>query len=175
MDDQNGNVRVTLGALEAQVKGLDRDYQEITRAVSSLNAKLDSAIEKLTTGLDSAVRSLHDKLDAKSSTNWPTIWTGLGVGVAILIGIGGALYNPIQRDTTRLDAAVSTILEHGIFEKQYRIDQARLTAVLDRLDARVADNRSAIAAHEQALRNESERLDAISARLADFIRDISRH
>lgn len=194
----DGVSRITLATLDAKVGSLDRDYDELKRAVTNLDAKIDSSIAGLANRFEAAITGLHGKLDARSTTPWATIWSGLGVGFTVIIAIGTALYLPIQRDTSRLDATMAAVLDRGVYQREYTADQTRLTAllnslradlnitiqqqrynadqeklnkVLDEARSRATESYGQIAKLEDDNVNTTKRVDAISARLAQFIRE----
>ncbi len=200
---------VTLASLGAQVTSLDRDYQEVKRALIGLDAKLDSSLASFSTKMDASLASLSSKFEQRSITHWPTIFAGLGVTLTILASLGTAIYLPIQRDTSRLDVAVSAILDRGVFQRQYdadqvrnsqdrnqirdmygqtilarryETDQARLTAALDQVEktmellrVRSFDAHGKVTGLDARVNEMTNRIDAISRRLAEFIRDMGKH
>lgn len=204
-DDINGPSRVTLATLGAQVASLDRDYNDVKRTLVALDNRIDSSISSLGTKFESALSSLANKVDAKSTTQWPLIFSGLGVLVTIVVVIGGMAYMPIQRDAARLDSSVAAILDRGVFQREYtsdqsrvadglrglradvnvniqqqryNVDQERLTKMLDEIRSsieairmRTYDAHGRAATVEQFQKDLDRRLDAISARLAQHIRD----
>ncbi len=200
---------VTLASLGAQVTSLDRDYQEVKRALIGLDAKLDSSLASFSTKMDASLASLSSKFEQRSITHWPTIFAGLGVTLTILASLGTAIYLPIQRDTSRLDVAVSAIIDRGVFQRQYdadqarnaqdrnqirdmygqtilarryETDQARLTAALDQVEktmellrVRSFDSHGKVTGLDARVNEMTNRIDAISRRLAEFIRDMGKH
>lgn len=206
-DDTNGSSRVTLATLGAQVASLDRDYNDIKRMVVALDTRVDSALSNLGTKTEVAIAALATKFEARSTTQWPTIFSTFGVGFTLLSALGWMAYTPIQRDTSRLDSAVSAILDRGVFQREYTADQGRMAetarglrvdlnatvqqqrynADQERLTKTLDDIRSSVEAlrlrtyetHgrsstvEQFQRDLDRRLDAISARLAQHVRDQS--
>ncbi len=200
---------VTLASLGAQVTSLDRDYQEVKRALIGLDAKLDSSLASFSTKMDASLASLSSKFEQRSITHWPTIFAGLGVTLTILASLGTAIYLPIQRDTSRLDVAVSAIIDRGVFQRQYdadqarnaqdrnqirdmygqtilarryETDQARLVASLSEIEktmetlrVRTFDFHGKAAGLDARVNEMTNRIDAISRRLAEFIRDMGKH
>lgn len=126
MPIDDGNGRATLASLGAQVAAIDRDYQQLQRAVVGLDTKLETSVTSLSSKLDAGLNALHNKLDAKTETSWGSIWSAAAVGVLIILGVGGGFYSLVRSDNTRLDTAVSAILDRGVFSKQYDADQSRL-------------------------------------------------
>lgn len=208
MAGENGDARVTLATLDAQVKAIDRDYQDLRRAVIALDTKIDTSTTALSNRFEAAVTSLVNKIDQRSTTPWQAIFGGMGVFATIIIAIGTALYLPIQRDTLRLDTAVAAVTDRAVFQRQYDADQTRLsdsikqlrgdyngniqqqrynadqeklthtlediTRKIELLRVRSYDNFGQLKAVENRAVNLDARLDAISRRLAEFIRDMGK-
>lgn len=198
--DDNG--RATLASLAAQVRAIDRDYQQLQRAVVGLDAKLDTSLNSLSSKFEAAIAGLSTKIDARATTPWQTIWTGVGVGVAILTALVTALYIPIRADTTRLDNAVSTIIDRGVYQRQYDADQSRLareiaglhdayngtilarrydadqtrlTQLLDEIRRQTMSEHGRLSKLESHSDDTDKRLDAITRQIAEFIRDMGKH
>lgn len=232
----DGASRVTLGTLDTQVRSLDRDYQDFKRQIANLDNKVDASIAFLGNKIDASISALGNKFEQRQTPLVAIIGTAIAGFIAtstLLGGIGALVYGPIQRDTSRLDSAVSAILERGIFQRaydadqsrnadtlrvlradvngniqqqRYNADQERLTHTLDELRARFASKTemeatfrerqqqiSANSTYIENLRNRSydhlgrltkaetsvtdleRRFDAVSRRLAEFIRDSGKH
>jgi hypothetical protein len=119
--------------LGVQVSGLEKDYQELRRAVLGLDTKIESTVSALSSRFDAAIAGINSKLDARSQTPWLAIWAGLGVFITITVAVGGAMYAPLSSNQGRLDVAVSSLVNNGVFQRQYDADQARLVSNLSDL------------------------------------------
>ncbi len=128
MADPNAasTARATMATLDARVQGLDRDYQDLKRTLLDLDSKIDQSIASIGNRFENSLSVLTNKIEAKSTTQWPVIFGGMSVLLTIITVIGTMAYLPIQRDTGRLDAAVSAILDRGVFQREYGADQVRL-------------------------------------------------
>lgn len=125
MAEENGIARVTLATLGAQVTALDRDYGDLKKTLVALDTRLDTSISSLGNKFESSISALSNKIEARSTTQWPVLFSGLGVVLTILTVVGTMAYLPIQRDTTRLDNAVAAILDRGVFQREYISDEVR--------------------------------------------------
>jgi hypothetical protein len=123
--DENGISRVTVATLGAQVTSLERDYADQKRAIVALDNRIDTSISALGNKFESAISVLSNKIDARSTTQWPVLFSGLGVVLTILTILGTMAYLPISRDTGRLDTAVAAILDRGVFQREYMADELR--------------------------------------------------
>lgn len=185
-DAQDLTQRVTLGALDAQIKATERDLtefrQDVRRAISSLDSKLDTSSAAMSSRLDTGLAALAAKIDQRSATPWQSIFAGLAVVTTMLIAIGGMAYLPIQRDTNRIETAIAALVDRNVSVRAYESDQKHTNERLDRdyeqLEAirfRSYDVHGRISSLETASKDQSVRIDAISRRLAEFIRDSGKH
>lgn len=223
----------TIATLETKVSALELSQARIERTILDLDSSFNSSIASLQSDFRSQLTGLSNKIDAKATTQWPTIFAGFGVLLTVLTVVGAMAYMPIQRDTARLDTAVAAILDRGVFQREYAADelrtkedlrslrtdlstritlprynsdQERLNHALDELRNRAAskaemeavfrerqkqvdgdsvnienirlrtyDHIMRIAKAEQSVTDIDRRVDAISRRLAEFIRDSTKH
>ena len=218
----------TIAKLETQVYGLEVGQGDIKRTVLDLDSKIDQSIAALANRFESSINTLANKIEARNTTNWPVLISGLGAVITIVSLIGAMAFLPIQRDTARLDAAVSAVLERGVFQREYGADQTRAkeemrdlravittritttryaadlertnhalerlmskaeaeatfrerqkqieanSANIDNLRIRTYDHFGRINKTEQAIADLERRFDAVSRRLAEYIRDNGR-
>lgn len=106
---------ITMNGYEAQVT-------ELRTRVSAVEGSLQR--------VEGLVVAIGTKLDAKSQTPWAVIWSAAGVIVAILLGVGTALYAPVARDIERLSVRIDK-QDDG---KAGRSDFERLAGVVVKLD-----------------------------------------
>ncbi|ACI55676.1 hypothetical protein Rleg2_2402 [Rhizobium leguminosarum bv. trifolii WSM2304] len=62
-------------------------------------------------GVNSNLAALSNELRSSGKTQWPVIWSAIGVGVVILSGLGFMALQPIKDNTGRLEEAVIRISE----------------------------------------------------------------
>lgn len=197
----NGAHGATIATLETKVAALELGQADLKRTLLDLDSKVDQSIAGLATRVESSLSSLANKLEAKNTTNWPVLISGLGAVITIVTLLGTMAFLPIQRDTSRLDTAVAAILDRGVFQREYaadelrtkedlrtlradlstritlpryNADQERTTHALDESRVRTYDHFGRIAKTEQAVTDLERRFDAISRRLAEYIRDNGR-
>jgi len=115
----------TIATLETKVAALELGQADLKRTLLDLDSKVDQSIAGLATRVESSLSSLASKIEARNTTQWPVLFSGLGVVLTILSLLGAMAYLPIQRDTSRLDTAVNAILERGVFQREYAADELR--------------------------------------------------
>lgn len=57
-------------------------------------------------GVNTNIASLSNELRSSGKTQWPVIWSAIGVGIVILSGLGFMALQPIKDNTARLEEAV---------------------------------------------------------------------
>lgn len=109
-------------------------------------------------------------------------WQALGVMLTAVVVVGGLAWWPIRETTQDTRAAVQVIAERAVTQRQHDADMARITGAmsdtrtaLELLRTRSYEHHGAIAALQTSQKNVDGRLDAISRRLAEFIRDMGKH
>jgi hypothetical protein len=62
-------------------------------------------------GVNTNIASLSNELRSSGKTQWPVIWSAIGVGIVILSGLGFMALQPIKDNNSRLDAAIVRLAE----------------------------------------------------------------
>lgn len=63
-------------------------------------------------GVNANLAALSNELRNSGKTQWPVIWSAIGVGVVILSGLGFMALQPIKDNTGRLEEAVIRVSEN---------------------------------------------------------------
>ncbi|TLX12165.1 hypothetical protein [Rhizobium sp. MHM7A] len=63
-------------------------------------------------GVNANLAALSNELRSSGKTQWPVIWSAIGVGVVILSGLGFMALQPIKDNTARLEEAVIRVSEN---------------------------------------------------------------
>lgn len=90
-------------------------------AVAALYVKI-GAVESDISEIKDAIKVLS----TARNTSWPTIFGGLTVAVSILVAFGSVILGPMQRDTSRLEATVVSLIDKGVFQREYTQDINRI-------------------------------------------------
>lgn len=89
-----------------------------------------SGLEKGVGDIVSSINTLSRKLDEKSQTQWPVIWSAAGVCISILIGIGSLAYWPVVNRMDKIEEAIVPRREH---ERQWAQTDKYLERLADRV------------------------------------------
>ncbi|WP_168286457.1 hypothetical protein [Rhizobium laguerreae] len=65
-------------------------------------------------GVNANLHALSNELRSSGKTQWPVIWSAIGVGVVILSGLGFMALQPIKDNTARLEEAVIRVSENTL-------------------------------------------------------------
>ena len=118
-------------ALESSVDSIAEDMTEVRASLTNVVTKDEMA------GLRQDVRGLTMQLQTQTKTQWPVIWSGLGVLLAVLVALGTLAYMPIQQGQTANQSAIAALRAEqvGLSEYDARREQVdrRLDVVEDRL------------------------------------------
>ena len=152
--------------------------------------RLHTELRDLASALSTQIRGLEHKHDTAQRRNWQ-MW---GVAVSALVALGTLAYWPILRSVDKNEIAIAKLLEFvtsdavvhknsfetsraaittTFAERERRIEQNR--AGVERLEATIFTLHGQITAQEARTQDQSARLDAVSRRLAEFIRDQGKH
>lgn len=144
-------------ALATEVRGLDSDYKELKGIVVGLDRKIEAnalalsnkmelMVNALGAKVEASITGVQSKLDERSRIPWQA-WS---VMATVIIAIGALVYWPIRESTARLSDDMGFIAR------------------------RLQDTRELVARHDEVNKYNDARLNAISGRLAEHIRDVTR-
>ena len=211
----------------ADVASLRVEVDNLSDAVRSIRTDMHGLREAMSTrqdmeSLSAQIQSIAQKQDTLGQPRYSLLISVVSVGIAILGMLGALAYWPIRQETGDLKAALITLSEKALPQRQYEsdlartanalaelrhdsmtkvqqqrynTDQERLTSILDdfrnrfapkievsknaedinQLRTRSYDQNGRTSKLEADTTNLNARLDAISRRLAEFIRDMGKH
>jgi len=113
--------------------------------------------------VNAAIGTLSNELRSNSRTQWPVIWSAIGVGVVMLSGLGFMALQPIKDNTARLEEAVIRVSENAqaslksindsmVTQKEMEQRTARGVEDRARTDVAVKDLRDAQVPREELVR-----------------------
>lgn len=89
----NPAVGRSLQSIDAHVAELDAGFRGFKDEMRVTVARIETSISSLTQAVSAGQRS-----------NWPVIWSGVGVAVSILTAIGTLAYLPVTQSIQRIEA-----------------------------------------------------------------------
>lgn len=92
--------------------------------------------------VQAALTSLTNELRGSTKTQWPVIWSAVGVCFTVIAAIGGLAYLPITTSMTRLDQTLSTLSEKMVTRQELDWRAARGTEDRDRTEGAISEIRS---------------------------------
>jgi hypothetical protein len=104
-------------------------------------------------GVNANLNALSNELRSNSRTQWPVIWSAIGVGVVMLSGLGFMALQPIKDNNGRLEAAMVRLAESTVSQKEMEWRTARGAEDRQRTDLAISSIRES-----QVPRQEMERV-----------------
>ncbi|WP_275790584.1 hypothetical protein [Pararhizobium gei] len=77
-------------------------------------SNLETVVSRGFAEVGSQIRGLSDEFRGGQKTQWPVIWSALGVCFAVFLGIGGALYYPVRETMAETKADIRLITERAL-------------------------------------------------------------
>ncbi|MER9736560.1 MULTISPECIES: hypothetical protein [unclassified Mesorhizobium] len=166
-------------------------YARLSERVENQGRDIVDLRSNMNTGfrnIEGAVNSLATELRGSSKTQWPVIWSAIGVSFAILLAVGSQALAPIRENVSDVKGALSVVVDKMVTqaEMKWRTDRGAEDRL--RTEAAIADIRSGLvprAEHERVWQNydqrfadEQRQIDEMKAATAsvynqrDIIRDI---
>lgn len=139
--------------LSERVEGQGRDIVDLR---SNMNTGFRN--------IEGSIKALSDQLSAGSRTQWPVIWSAIGVCFAVLAGLGGALYLPVREaiaetksDVRNVSNAALSVSAFADFKNTYETNRiVSRTEYLDKFN----NAREDLAKTEGALQRQIDDLKA---------------
>ncbi|MER9697568.1 MULTISPECIES: hypothetical protein [unclassified Mesorhizobium] len=182
-DDMNNGQSVPFDPLASYAR-LSERVENQGRDIVDLRSNMNTGFRNI----EGAVNSLATELRGSSKTQWPVIWSAIGVSFAILLAVGSQALAPIRENVSDVKGALSVVVDKMVTqaEMKWRTDRGAEDRL--RTEAAIADIRSGLvprAEHERVWQNydqrfadEQRQIDEMKAATAsvynqrDIIRDI---
>ena len=143
--------------LSERVEGQGRDIVDLR---SNMNTGFRN--------LEGSLKQLSDQLTGSSKTQWPVIWSAIGVSFAVLSAVGVLAYRPVLASQDRIEMALVRVAESTVSQKEMDWRTARSMEDRARTDATIATIRET-----QVPRDELDRVfQGYDQRLADMQRQV---
>lgn len=118
--------------------------------------------------INANLSALSHEIRAGSRTQWPVIWSAIGVSFAIIVAIGGLAYAPINANMSRVEQSLAAIGASTVPREEMDWRQARALEDRTRMEANFNGLRA-----DQVPRAEHERVwQNYDQRFADHQRQI---
>lgn len=137
--------------------------------IVDLRSNMNSGFQSINANLT----ALSNELRAGGKTQWPVIWSAIGVSFAIIVAIGGLAYAPITAATGRLESALAAMSERMITREELEWRSARAAEDRGRQETAISDLRASTVtrpewternrARDQEVSDISRRVDEIRA------------
>lgn len=121
----------------AQWARLSERVENQGKDIIDLRSNMNTGFQNIQAGL----ASLTNELRGSTKTQWPVIWSAIGVCFVVTTAIGGLAYAPITSGMSRLDASVSALGEKVVTRQEMDWRAKRGEEDRGRTDGAVADLR----------------------------------
>lgn len=143
--------------LSERVEGQGRD-------IADLRSNMNTGFRNV----EGSLKHLADTVAGGTKTQWPVIWSAIGVSFAIIVAIGGLAYAPVNRAIDRVETTVGTLSDKIVTRQEMDWRQARSQEDRSRTDTAIVELRNS-----SVTRNEwSERNRARDQEIADVSRRV---
>lgn len=120
-------------------------YARLSERVENQGKDIIDLRSNMNTGfsnVQAALTSLTNELRGSTKTQWPVIWSAIGVCFVVITAIGGLAYAPITSGMTRMDAILGGIAEKMVTRQEMDWRSARAGEDRVRQDAAISDLRA---------------------------------
>lgn len=132
-------------------------YARISERVENQGRDIVDLRSNMNTGfrnLESSIHALSTELRGNSRTQWPVIWSAIGVSFIVLAAVGGLAYQPVVSNQDRLETALVRLTDVAVTRSELDWRAERGAEDRDRTNAALAELRtSSVARAEWAERN----------------------
>lgn len=108
------------------------------RDIVDLRSNMNTGFQNV----QSALASLTNELRGSTKTQWPVIWSAIGVCFVVITAIGGLAYAPITTAMNRLDQTLSGLSEKMVTREELKWRAERGVEDRVRTDAAITELRS---------------------------------
>lgn len=143
--------------LSERVEGQGRDIVDLR---SNMNTGFRN--------IEGSIKGLSDQLSGNSRTQWPVIWSAIGVSFGVLAAVGALAYRPVLSSQERLETALVRLADSSVSQKELEWRTARGMEDRARGEKAIAELRA-----DQVPRAEHQRVwSGYDLRMADLQRQI---
>lgn len=129
-----------------------------------------------------SIRHALEGIATKQAQQGQPQWQALGVMLTAVVIVGGLAWWPIRETSQDTRTAIQILTERAVTQRQHDADLLRITGAIsdtrqavELLRLRSYEHHGSIAHLDTGQKNIDGRLDAISRRLAEFIREMGKH
>ncbi len=164
--------------LSERVEGQGRDIVDLRSNMNTGFRNIEGSIKQLT-----------DQLSGNSRTQWPVIWSAIGVSFGVLAAVGALAYRPVLSNQDRLETAMVRLADSAVTQKEMEWRTARGQEDRLRTERGIAEVRDAqvpraeldrtFAAYDQRFSDIQRQIDEANNRfgntytLGDYIKRIT--
>lgn len=128
--------------LSERVEGQGKDLVDIRSNMNTGFNQVNANINALANETRGAINAITNELRGNSRTQWPVIWSAIGVSFVVLAAVGGLAYQPVVSNQTRLEDALVRLTEVSVTRQELDARAARGTEDRTRMEAGITQIRA---------------------------------
>lgn len=155
----------------AQYARLSERVENQGRDIVDLRSNMNTGFRNM----ESAINALSTELRGSSKTQWPVIWSAIGVSFAILIAVGSQSISPLRDDIAELKATDAAAAESMVTREELDWRASRGAEDRDRTNAALSSLRSeSVTRAEWSERNRArdQEVTELSRRVEELRHDV---
>lgn len=120
-------------------------YARLSERVENQGRDIVDLRSNMNTGfrnIEGAVNALSTELRGTSKTQWPVIWSAIGVSFAILLAVGSQALSPIRENVADVKDAMTGIVDKMVTQQELKWRTDRGQEDRTRTDAAITDLRA---------------------------------
>lgn len=120
-------------------------YARLSERVENQGRDIVDLRSNMNTGfrnIEGAVNALATELRGSSKTQWPVIWSAIGVSFAILIAVGSQALSPIRENVADVKDALTAVVDKMVTQQELKWRTDRGSEDRTRTDTAIGDIRS---------------------------------
>lgn len=156
----NEDTNTRVGILSQRTANLEGGFVDFRREVNQQFISVNAAVGSLMTKMDERFTALASAMAEKNKTQWPVIWSAIGVSGAVLAYFVTQNLAPIKETQSEIKQSIVTVVDKMVTQQEmkWRTDRGAEDRV--RTDAAIADIRAGLvprAEHERVWQNYDQR------------------
>lgn len=115
-------------------------YARLSERVENQGKDIVDLRSNMNTGfqnIQSAISSLTNELRGSTKTQWPVIWSAVGVCFTVLATLGGFFYMSLKSDQARFDSTLLRVVDNSVSRQEMDWRAARGTEDRDRTNTAI--------------------------------------
>lgn len=127
-------------------------YARLSERVENQGRDIVDLRSNMNTGfrnIEGAVNALANEMRGSSKTQWPVIWSAIGVSFAILLAVGSQALSPIRENVSDVKDNLGAVADKMVTQQEMKWRSDRGAEDRTRTDAAISDLRASTVARSE--------------------------